>query len=139
MPAPQTVTVPVKPVLDEEALAGLKTSLAGIPQVTVDDGELGSLIEDPKRRKAIYSVWTLIGLVLVGLGAGMSAGLAAVWGVYVALTQTITPDVARQLHPWLPLVLAAVFLFAFVSGAYAVLSPHIASLARSNTTIGPTK
>ncbi len=67
MPAPQTITVPVKPVLDEEATAALKAQLAAVqavadtPAPSEVDAEsvaaaLGSIIKSPKSRMTIYAV-----------------------------------------------------------------------------------
>lgn len=90
-----------------------------IPQVEVDANALGSIITSKATRRRVYSVWTLIGLAIIGIGAG---GFAA--------TTTAIAANSLGLHLALTVGLSA---FSGLSGAYAALSPQVSQLAAANT------
>lgn len=97
--------------------------MQSIPTVTVQDGALGAIIEEPATRKRVYSVWVVIGLVLIATTAAVIAGGA-------------TALLASQ-QGWPLWLVVLVAIYAGLAGAYGALSPQMAMLARANTpTIG---
>ncbi|KQR97704.1 MAG: hypothetical protein J0I33_07820 [Microbacterium ginsengisoli] len=94
-------------------------SLNSIPAVTVQDGALGAIVESTSTRKRVYSAWILIGLALQAIVAGIIAGTAS-FAAVAALG-------------WPLLVSVAAAILGAVAGAYAALTPQVATLARANT------
>lgn len=90
-----------------------------IQNVTVQDGALGAIVESTTTRKHVYTVWILIGLALQGIAAAIIAGA----GTYAAA--------AALGLPWWVCIGAAIL--GGIAGAYAALTPQVATLARANT------
>lgn len=93
-------------------------TLDAIPAVAVADGALGEIIDDPKSRRRVYSIWVIIGLTLQALTGGVIAGAAAA--------------VAAVSAGWTVWLVVAVAIFAGIAGAYVALTPQVATLARAN-------
>lgn len=142
-PTPEPVIEPVvEPVVNSEPIAapavepatpqlatpetyrpinqGDVMTLDAIPAVTVADGALGEIIDDPKARRRVYSIWVIIGLTLQALTGGVIAGAAAA--------------VAAVSAGWTVWLVVAVAVFAGIAGAYVALTPQVATLARANVT-----
>lgn len=131
---PPTTTPEEEPMSDPTTTRTAVTgALAEIPQVSVADGALGAVITSSADRRRIYTVWTIIGLVLQGLGAGAASALAAGFALWAALTLGVDEQVRVAVAPWVPLIVTAVGLFAFATGIYRALSPQVSSLAVANT------
>lgn len=79
---------------------------------------LGEIIDEPKARRRIYTVWVLIGLTLQALTGGVIAGAAAA--------------VAAVAAGWSFWLIVGVAVFAGIAGAYVALTPQVATLARAN-------
>lgn len=115
LPEPPPVKHEYRPINQEDIMA-----IQNLPQVTVEDGALDRVIEDPDTRKKVYSFWTIFGMVLQAVGAGMVAGATAA--------------VATVAIGWaLPLVVGLA-IFAGISAAYMSLTPQVTQLARANVT-----
>lgn len=97
----------------------MSNPLNNVPAVELEAGALGSIVEDIKTRKRIYSVWVIIGLIIQGVTAALIGGasLAAL---------AIAAGLA-----W-PLVGGLAFLGG-AAAAYGALSPQVTMLARANT------
>lgn len=128
-PEPVTVpTVPVEPVTVPASSVPVTTyrpinqgdvmTLDAIPNVTVADGALGEIIDDPKARRRVYSIWVIIGLTLQALTGGVIAGAGAA--------------VAAVTAGWSVGLVIGAAVFAGIAGAYVALTPQVATLARAN-------
>jgi len=104
-----------------------------IPEVLVADGALGAIVSDPGKRRWIYSAYTIVGLVLRALGAGVGAAVASAFAIWAALALIVSEQAHAALDPWMPLIVTLVAVFAFLSGAYGSLSSQVSLLARANT------
>lgn len=118
-PIAVVATEPEQPVSIRPINEGDKMTLQdAIPAVTVADGALGEIIDSPKARRQIYSVWVVIGLTLQALTGGVIAGAAAA--------------VAAVAAGWSFWLVVGVAVFAGIAGAYVALTPQVATLARAN-------
>lgn len=118
----ETVTAPSEPVSEPQTYRPINQgdimALDSIPNVTVADGALGEIIDDPKARRRVYSVWVIIGLTLQALTGGVIAGAAAA--------------VAAVSAGWTVWLVVGAAVFAGIAGAYVALTPQVATLARAN-------
>lgn len=119
--------------MTDKTRTAVSAALADIPQVSVDDGALGAIVTRASDRRRIYTWWTIIGLVLQGVAAGTGSALASGFALWAALTLGVDDQVRDAVAGWVPLIVVAVAVFAFVGGAYRALSAQVSSLAVANT------
>lgn len=113
-PIPAPTPAPQKVVRKEDVMV-----LQNLPQVTVEEGALDRVIEDPNTRKAVYSFWTIFGLVLLGVGSGVVAG-------------AIAAQAATSLG-WETWMVIGVSVFSGIAAAYTAITPQVTQLSRANT------
>lgn len=118
---PATATTPAAPSVNYRPInqADVTALQGAIPAVTVAEGALGEIIDDPKTRRKVYSTWVVIGLVIQALTGAVIAGATAALAAVSA--------------GWSFWLVIAISVFAGIAGAYVALTPQVATLARANT------
>lgn len=134
--APVPIITP--PPISKPAAAKLQSSLAAavetIPQAPVDDGALGAIVTDTKKRMQIYAQYSIGAMVLDAIRAGALAALATGFAIWMGMAVVPAETIREALAAWVAPAVATGAVFSFVSGAWASLGKQVAILARANPT-----